>query len=108
MNSFISALFGELSLALVFLFMCSPIALLPLFYLLQYLSYFPRFYLGRMRLAAKLESVAKTYDLEFYRHRPCFYYGKIGQTDCEFSLVTPRARSRSSSSDCRTDTSISR
>ena len=92
MGEFFKALFAEASLAFVFLLICSPLAIVPIVYYVRYVSFFPRFYIGRLRLAAKLEKITKKYGLEFYRHREQYYYGRLEQADCEFSIVTPKAR----------------
>ena len=92
MLEFIGAIMQEFFLAIVFALMLAPIAIIPMAFFVQYVSYFPRFYIGRMRLAAKLEKISKHYGLEFYRHREGYYYGRLENVDCEFSLVTPKAR----------------
>ncbi len=92
MGEFLSALFQEMTLAFVFFLMCTPIAIISIVYGIRYVSYFPRFYLGRMRLARKLEKISKQYGLEFYRHREQYYYGRLEDAECECSIVTPKAR----------------
>ncbi|MBQ2253229.1 MAG: hypothetical protein II328_04520 [Clostridia bacterium] len=92
MGEFLGALFQEITLAFVFFLMCTPTAIISIVYGIRYVSYFPKFYLGRMRLARKLEQITKKHDLEFYRHREQYYYGRLEDVDCEFSLVTPKAR----------------
>lgn len=92
MGEFLGALLWETVLAFVLFLMFTPIAIISVVYGVRYVSYFPKFYLGRMKLARKLEQITKKHGLEFYRHREQYYYGRLEDVDCEFSLVTPKAR----------------
>lgn len=63
-----------------------------LWYFLRYLSFFPRYYTTRLYLKRKLQKTAQQYNLPFYEHRKHACLGKIEDEDCEFSVVTPKAR----------------
>ncbi len=76
-------------IALIFLLFCLRFSPLPFF--LQWLSYYPRYFFGRLRLSAKLKKVRQKEGASVFLHRRHFCFARPGDADCEFSVVTPKA-----------------
>ena len=63
----------------------------PIPFFLQWLSYYPRYFFGRLRLSAKLKKASEKEGVRVVWHRKDACLARPADEDCEFCVVTPKA-----------------
>lgn len=76
-------------IVLFFFLFCIRFSPLPVF--LQWLSYYPRYFFGRLRLCAKLKKADKKEGVSVFWHRKRAFFVCPADEECEFSVMTPKA-----------------